>query len=168
MKKQRTLGLLVILLLLSATGCAVADAAQQPAATEAVARKMAVTETEATESPALPPMTEAPPTASPAEPVPAAAAEPAETAPPATEPAREQPAATENAEQLPQEQALQLALDHLGLSAAEVDRVQVHHEIDDRIPQYDVEFYHGDWEYEFEIHAENGRILSYDKDHKYD
>jgi hypothetical protein len=31
-----------------------------------------------------------------------------------------------------------------------------------------VEFYHGDWEYEFEIHGETGKILSYDKDHKYD
>ena len=49
-----------------------------------------------------------------------------------------------------------------------MSRVRTEFEVDDGAPQYDVEFHQGDWEYEFEIHAENGKILSYDKDHKYD
>lgn len=42
------------------------------------------------------------------------------------------------------------------------------YEMDDGIPQFDIELHQGDWEHEFEIHAKNGQILSYDKDHKYD
>ena len=61
-----------------------------------------------------------------------------------------------------------IALDYLGLTADQVQRLRTGYEIDDGIPQYDVEFLEGDWEYEFEIHAETGKILSFDKDHKYD
>ena len=41
-------------------------------------------------------------------------------------------------------------------------------EIDDGTGHYDVQFHAGDWEYEFEIHGETGKILSCDKDSKYD
>lgn len=66
------------------------------------------------------------------------------------------------------EQALKIALDYLGFSADQVTRLRTEYEIDDGISQYDVSFHQGDWEYEFEIQAETGKILSYDKDHKYD
>lgn len=78
------------------------------------------------------------------------------------------PAATESIRRLTEDQALQVALDYLGFSADQVTRLDVAYEIDDRIPQFDVSFHQGDWEHEFEIHAEHGQILSYDKDHKYD
>ena len=51
------------------------------------------------------------------------------------------------------------------LSREEVTRLHTEYEIDDRIPQYDVEFHQGNLEYEFEIHAETGTILSFDKDY---
>ena len=62
------------------------------------------------------------------------------------------------------EKAEQIALDHLGLSQNQVTRLHTEYEIDDRIPQYEVQFHEGFWEYEFEIHAETGAILSFDKD----
>ena len=62
------------------------------------------------------------------------------------------------------EKAEQIALDHLGLSKHQVTRLHTEYEIDDGISQYDVQFISGDWEYEFEIHAETGRILDFDRD----
>ena len=78
------------------------------------------------------------------------------------------PAPAKSQELLTKEQAQQIALDYLGITQEQTTRMHTSFERDDGIPQYDVEFYHGDWEYEFEIHAENGQILSCDKDHKYD
>jgi len=91
---------------------------------------------------------------------PAPAATPSVPVATPTEPASIQP--------LTKEEAEKIALDYLGLTADQVTRLRTEYEIDDRIPQFDVQFYEGDWEYEFEISAEDGRILSYDKDHKYD
>ena len=62
------------------------------------------------------------------------------------------------------EQAEQIALDHLGLSQNQVTRLHTEYEIDNGIGHYDVQFHSGDWEYEFEIHAETGKILSWDKE----
>ena len=78
------------------------------------------------------------------------------------------PAVSEPSGKLTREQAEKIALDYLGLTADQVTRMHSEYEIDDGIPQFDVAFCQGDWEYEFEIHAENGQILSYDKDHKHD
>ena len=72
------------------------------------------------------------------------------------------------ADALTREEAEKIALDYLGFTADQVTRLRTEYEIDDGLPQFDIEFYQGDWEYEFEIHAESGQILSYDKDHKYD
>lgn len=67
-----------------------------------------------------------------------------------------------------EEEARQIALDNAGFTADQVQRLRTEFEIDDGIRQYDVQFYEGDWEYEYEIEAQTGRILSFDKDHKYD
>ena len=69
---------------------------------------------------------------------------------------------------LTEEEALQIALDHLDLAADQVTGIRTEYETDDGIPQLDVRFRQGDWEYEFEIHGETGQILSFDKDHRYD
>ena len=66
------------------------------------------------------------------------------------------------------EEAQRIALEHLGLTEDQVKRLRTDYEIDDGVSQYDVEFHYGDWEYEFEIHASTGKILGFDKDHKYD
>jgi uncharacterized membrane protein YkoI len=72
------------------------------------------------------------------------------------------------AELLTEEQARKIALDYLGLDNSQITRMRSDFEVDDGIPQYEVEFFQDDWEHEFEIHGETGRILSYDKDHKHD
>lgn len=145
MKKQLTAVLLIFALLLTMSGCSVAHAVQKlDAAEDRVEDKLDAAEDKLEDSlrkTVTPAPKEEPP------------------APTETQPAPEK---------LTQEQALKIALDHLGFTADQVTRLRTEYEIDDGIPQYDIEFHQGDWEYEFEIHAENGKILSYDKDHKYD
>ena len=62
------------------------------------------------------------------------------------------------------EEARKIALGHAGLAAGEADWLHTELEADERIPHYDIEFHHGHWEYEYEIHAETGDILSWEKD----
>jgi uncharacterized membrane protein YkoI len=66
--------------------------------------------------------------------------------------------------------AKSIALKKAGLKASQVTFTSAHREYDDGRYLYDVEFYHGDWEYSFEIAAETGRIVEWDKDyeHEYD
>lgn len=62
------------------------------------------------------------------------------------------------------EEAEAIALNHAGFTADQVSFLRTEYEIDDRIPQYEVEFHHDRWEYNYEINAETGDILSYDRD----
>lgn len=62
------------------------------------------------------------------------------------------------------EDAQNIALKHAGFSADQVMALHAEYEIEHGIPQYDVEFRHGYWEYDYEIHADTGDILSYSKD----
>ena len=64
------------------------------------------------------------------------------------------------------EEAQRIALEHLGLTADQVKHLRTDYEIDDGISRYDVEFRYGDRDYEFEIHAATGKILTFDKEHK--
>lgn len=83
-----------------------------------------------------------------------------ETAPPETVPM----ANPDSAQKLTTEQAKAIALDHAGFGAEEVRFLRAEYEIDNRIPQYEIEFDVGHREYEYEIHAETGKILSFEKD----
>ena len=62
------------------------------------------------------------------------------------------------------EEAQNIALKHAGFSADQVMALHAEYEIEHGVPQYDVEFRHGYWEYNYEIHADTGDILSYSKD----
>lgn len=74
------------------------------------------------------------------------------------------PTATAPAAAITQEQAQQIALDHAGFTADQVKYLRTEYEIDDGIPQYEVDFHQGRWEYDYEINAETGAIMSYNKD----
>lgn len=144
MKKQFAVIMLVLALLLAATGCAAANAVQRlDAAEDRIEAKLDAAEDKLEDS-----MRKA-----------------VADAPAAAETA---PAVTGSSVLLTKEQVQQIALDYLELTADQVTRLRTEYEVDDGVPQFDVEFHQGDWEYEFEIHAEDGRILSFDKDHKYD
>ena len=62
------------------------------------------------------------------------------------------------------EEAWSIALEHAGFTAEEVEGLRAEGEIDDGVPQYDVQFRVGYVEYEYEIHAETGEILSFEQD----
>lgn len=63
-----------------------------------------------------------------------------------------------------EEQAKKTALEHAALKEADVTRLRVEYEIDDGVQQYDVEFHSGGYEYEYEINANTGAVISADKD----
>ena len=62
------------------------------------------------------------------------------------------------------EEAQAIALTHAGFTADQVRFLRTEPELRDRVPHYDVEFQEGRWEYDYEIHAETGEILSFDRD----
>ena len=93
----------------------------------------------------------------------APAAIPSEPAP--AEPAPAAPAPAEAASPyLSREEAIAIALKNAGLEESQVTRLKAEFDYDDGRPEYDVEFRHDGWEYDYEIHAESGKILRSDKD----
>ena len=60
--------------------------------------------------------------------------------------------------------AKSIALNHAGISASQAVFVKVDKEYDDGRLHYDVEFYSGNKEYDYEIAAKDGSILSVDMD----
>ena len=60
------------------------------------------------------------------------------------------------------EEATSIALAHAGLTHDEISLLQVEYDPDNHIPQYEVNFMSENQEYEYEIHAQMGAILSHD------
>lgn len=60
--------------------------------------------------------------------------------------------------------AKSIAFDHAGVEAADVKYSKAELDSDDLIVHYDVEFVAGDYEYEYEINAESGNVIAYDKE----
>lgn len=90
---------------------------------------------------------------------------------PATDQTTEQPVTGQTGEQQPQqsasiteEQAKEIAANHAGVAVADLTFHSVSLEEDDGRRVYDVEFYSGSTEYDYEIDAATGDILSYDND----
>lgn len=173
MKTRTCAALLIAAIMLTFTGCGLnaaeerldivegavemhIDAAEE--AVEAAVREVVLPQTE--------PIPQQPATLAAKAPVPAA-----ESAPPATEPpapaAEAKPVETipsAPAAKLTKEEAEAIALKHAGFTRDQVSYLHAEFDFDDRIPEYDVEFREGYWEYEYEIHAETGKILSFEKD----
>ena len=104
----------------------------------------------------------------------AALAAPAGSAAPATEPAAPTapavpateaatPAATE-ADLLTKEEAEKIALEHAGFTADQVTRLRTELDHERGRPEYEVDFHVDRYEYDYEIDAKTGKILSWDKD----
>lgn len=62
------------------------------------------------------------------------------------------------------EDAERIALEHAGLTVDQITALRTEYEIDDGVPLYDVDFRYDRWEYDYEINANSGQILSYSKD----
>lgn len=88
------------------------------------------------------------------------------TPPTSSAPQTTQPPASSNAPagQISVDRAKQIALEHAGLSANSVTFIKAHLDYDDGFLVYDVEFYSGNTEYDYEINAQTGAIHSMDWD----
>lgn len=62
--------------------------------------------------------------------------------------------------QISPEQAKNIALQHAKVNQNEAGFIQVKQDFDDGIPEYEIEFYKGNTEYEYTINANNGQIIS--------
>ncbi len=67
-----------------------------------------------------------------------------------------------NATTISAEKAKAIALSHAGLSADKVSFIKVEHDKEENC--YEVEFISGNMDYEYDIHAESGKILEHDKE----
>ncbi len=67
-------------------------------------------------------------------------------------------------EKISKDEAVEIALKHAGFQAEQVKYLRAEYEIDDGVPQYEVQFHQGSWEYDYEINARTGEIMSYDRD----
>ncbi len=62
------------------------------------------------------------------------------------------------------ERAKQIVLSHAGLSQGSVSFVKAQLDYEDGVKVYDIEFYSGNVEYDYEINAASGAIISFDRD----
>lgn len=67
-------------------------------------------------------------------------------------------------ENIGEEKAKQIALEHAGLKESDVKHLFVELDFDDGILRYEVDFRQGKFKYDYDIDAKTGEILSYDKD----
>ena len=67
-------------------------------------------------------------------------------------------------QRLTKEEAISIALADAGLGQDQVTGLRVEFDYDGGVPEYEVDFRHGGYEYDYEIHAETGAIRSRDKD----
>lgn len=74
------------------------------------------------------------------------------------------PAQTATGNRITREQAENLALEHAGLTADQVTGLRAEFDTDHGYPEYDVEFRYQTREFDYEIDAETGEILSYSVD----
>lgn len=85
------------------------------------------------------------------------------TEPKATEPKPTEPTKSEKT-YISADEAKAIALKHAGLTADQVTGLRAKFDFDDRTAVYEVEFRAGRYEYDYDIHAESGRVLDSDKD----
>ena len=62
------------------------------------------------------------------------------------------------------EKAKEIAMSHAGVSAGSVSFVKAKLDYEDGVKVYDIEFYSGNVEYDYEINAATGAIVSFDQD----
>lgn len=67
-------------------------------------------------------------------------------------------------ENIGENKAKEIALDHAQLKETDVTRLFVELDYDDGILRYEIDFKYGGYEYDYDIDAKTGAILSYDKD----
>ena len=74
------------------------------------------------------------------------------------------PKETTSSKRITKAKAKSIALKHAGVSASKATFVKAKLDYEDGRRVYEIEFYSGNTEYDYEILASNGKIISYDKD----
>ena len=124
------------------SGCAAVSAAPAPSQPVLTAIEESTVPLTPAPQPAAPTPTEAPPVPVPTAPV----------------------SASPESSRITKEEAIAIALKDAGFTEDQVTRLHAEFDYDDGQPEYDVDFRQGGFEYDYEIHAESGKILSRDKD----
>lgn len=75
------------------------------------------------------------------------------------------PAPSTNSTYIGAEKAKSIALNHAGISETEAKFLEIELDRDDYIKKYEVNFYFGDFEYDYDINAETGEIISAEKEY---
>lgn len=146
LKKTLFAGILTLILLLSATGCSAAGAADTLDRVEDRLEEKLDAAGDTLEK----------------------AARRAVTPAPSGIPGSSAPSAGASFDPITKEEAEKIALEHLQFSRDQVKHLRTEYEIDRGICLYDVQFLSGEWEYEYKVSAEDGRILSWDREAQYD
>ena len=94
----------------------------------------------------------------------AAQHQPAETQPAPAATTAAQPKANNTSGDIGVEKAKEIAMSHAGVSAGSVSFVKAKLDYEDGVKIYDIEFYSGNVEYDYEINAATGAIVSFDQD----
>ena len=94
----------------------------------------------------------------------ATTAQPAETQPAPAATTAAQPKANNTSGDIGVEKAKEIAMSHAGVSAGSVSFVKAKLDYEDGVKVYDIEFYSGNVEYDYEINAATGAIVSFDQD----
>lgn len=94
----------------------------------------------------------------------ATTAQPAETQPAPAATTAAQPKANNTSGDIGIEKANEIAISHAGLSSGSVSFVKAKLDTEDGVKVYDIEFYSGNVEYDYEINAATGAIVSFDQD----
>lgn len=94
----------------------------------------------------------------------AAQPQPAETQPAPAATTAAQPKANNTSGDIGVEKAKEIAMSHAGVSAGSVSFVKAKLDYEDGVKVYDIEFYSGNVEYDYEINAATGAIVSFDQD----
>ncbi len=80
------------------------------------------------------------------------------------EPVSEQVSQAPDKEVISEDRAKEIAIAHAKVDSANVKYFKAELDHDDLIVHYEIEFIEGKYEYEYEINAESGKIIAYDKD----
>lgn len=75
------------------------------------------------------------------------------------------PAQSANSSYIGVEKAKSIALNHAGISEAEAKFLEIELDRDDYIKKYEISFRCGDFEYDYEINAETGKVISAEKEY---
>ena len=94
----------------------------------------------------------------------ATTAQPAETQPAPAATTAAQPKANNTSGDIGVEKAKEIAISHAGVLAGSVSFVKAKLDYEDGVKVYDIEFYSGNVEYDYEINAATGAIVSFDQD----